>query len=76
MTKGRWARVLTVIIAIAVSAGVSVFLGFGTTIGALGVKQTARYESESDSWGLGPNLVPAIVVLQSWQRRKANATLP
>lgn len=58
------------------NAAVYVFFGFGTTVGALGVKQTALYGPESGLWGLGLNLVLAIALLQWWKRRKANATLP
>jgi len=58
------------------NAAVYVFFGFGTTVGALGVRQTALYGPESGYLGLGLNLVLAIAVLQWWKRRKANTKLP
>jgi membrane protease YdiL (CAAX protease family) len=58
------------------NAGVYVFFGFGTTIGALGVKQTALYGPESGLWGLGLNLLLATALLQWWKRREDNTTLP
>lgn len=51
------------------NASVYVFFGFGTTVGALGVKQTALYGPESGLLGLGLNLVLAIVLWQWWRRR-------
>ena len=51
------------------------FFGYGTTIGALGVRQTALYGPESGYLGLGLNLVFAIAVLQLWKHRRANTPL-
>jgi len=54
------------------NAGVYVLFGFGTTVGALGVKQTALYGPESGFWGLGLNLVLAVVIWQWWKRRHSS----
>jgi amino acid transporter len=54
------------------NAGVYVLFGFGTTVGALGVKQTALYGQESGFWGLGLNLVLAVVIWQWWKRRHSS----
>lgn len=51
------------------NAGVYVLFGFGTTVGALGVKQTALYGPESGFWGLGLNLVLAVAIWRWWKRR-------
>lgn len=56
-------------------AAVYVFFGYGTTIGALGVRQTVLYGPESGYLGLGLNLVFAIAVLQLWKHRRANTPL-
>ena len=58
------------------NAAVYVFFGYGTTTGALGVRQTALYGPESGYLGLGLNLVLAIAVMQWWKRRRANTPLP
>jgi hypothetical protein len=50
------------------NASVYVFFGFGTTVGALGIKKTALYGPESGFLGLGLNLVLAIVLWQWWMR--------
>jgi membrane protease YdiL (CAAX protease family) len=55
------------------NAAVYVFFGFGTTIGALGVRQTALYGPESGFLGLGLNLVLAVALLQWWKRRQGRA---
>lgn len=46
-----------------------VLFGFGTTVGALGVKETALYGPESGFVGLGLNTVLAILLWQWWKRR-------
>jgi membrane protease YdiL (CAAX protease family) len=56
------------------NAGVYVFFGFGTTVGALGIKQTALYGPESGLLGLGLNLVLAIVLWQWWMRPRREAS--
>ena len=59
------------------NACVYVFFGFGTTVGALGVKQTAIYGPESGFLGLGLNLILAIALWRWWTVRQRNAaTLP
>ena len=51
------------------NASVYVLFGFGTTVGALGVKQTAVYGPESGALGLALNLLLAGVLWQWWRRR-------
>jgi membrane protease YdiL (CAAX protease family) len=51
------------------NAAAYVLFGFGTTIGALGVKQTAIYGPESGFLGLGLNLIVAAMLWRWWQRR-------
>jgi membrane protease YdiL (CAAX protease family) len=50
------------------NAAVYALFGFGTTVGALGVKQPAIYGPESGYWGLGLNLVLAIVLWKWWKK--------
>jgi len=52
------------------NACVYVFFGFGTTVGALGVKQTALYGPESGFLGLALNLVLAVALWQWWKKRE------
>lgn len=52
------------------NACVYVFFGFGTTVGVLGVKQTAIYGPESGFLGLGLNLVLALALWQWWKKRE------
>ncbi len=54
------------------NACVCVFFGFGTTVGALGVKQIALYGPESGFLGLGLNLVLAIAPWRWWTVRQRN----
>ena len=51
------------------NASVYVLFGIGTTVGALGVKQTAIYGPESGALGLALNLLLAGVLWQWWRRR-------
>ena len=58
------------------NAAVYVFFGYGTTVGALGVTDTALYGPESGWLGLGVNLVVAGAVWHAWRRRReASATI-
>lgn len=57
------------------NAGVYVLFGFGTTIGALGVKQTAIYGPESGFLGLGVNLALAALLWWWWKRRQDRPSL-
>jgi membrane protease YdiL (CAAX protease family) len=50
------------------NALVYTLFGFGTTVGALGVRQSAIYGPESGYWGLGLNLVLAIALWQWWKK--------
>ncbi len=52
------------------NSSVYVFFGFGTTVGALGVKQTAIYGPESGFLGLALNIVLAIVLWHWWKQRQ------
>jgi hypothetical protein len=45
-------------------------------VGALGVRQTALYGPESGFWGLGLNLVAAILLWRWWQRRRLFPSAP
>jgi len=58
------------------NAAVYVLFGFGTTVGALGVTQTALFGPESGYLGLGLNLVLAFAGFQWWRRRRANTPSP
>lgn len=51
------------------NAGVYVLFGFGTTVGALGIKQTAIYGPESGFLGLAVNLALGIVLWHWWKHR-------
>ena len=55
------------------NASVYVLFGFGTTVGALGVKQTAVYGPESGVLGLALNLLLAGLLWQWWRRRGADS---
>lgn len=52
------------------NASVYVFFGFGTTLGVLGVKQTAIYGPESGFLGLALNLILALALWQWWKKRE------
>ncbi|MEO8001602.1 MAG: CPBP family intramembrane glutamic endopeptidase [Arenimonas sp.] len=52
------------------NACVYVLFGFGTTVGVLGVKQTAIYGPESGLLGLGLNLVLTLLLWQWWKKRE------
>jgi hypothetical protein len=58
------------------NACVYVFFGFGTTIGALGIRPAAVYGPESGFWGLGLNLVLVTMLWQWWQHRQRNQPGP
>lgn len=53
------------------NASVYVLFGYGTTLGALGVKQTAIYGPESGYLGLALNAALAVLLWQWWKRREA-----
>ncbi|MEO6171761.1 MAG: CPBP family intramembrane glutamic endopeptidase, partial [Arenimonas sp.] len=52
------------------NASAYVLFGYGTTIGALGVKQTAIYAPESGYLGLALNVLLAVLLWQWWRRRE------
>lgn len=52
------------------NAGVYVLFGFGTTVGALGVRNTAIYGPESGWLGLVVNTTLALVLWAWWKRSK------